>query len=582
MKTDARKTDCSPATAALLALLLVGLFSCASAPETEESPAAKHGAGSSRFVDLSLLVAPEYPCTWPAGWPLFQINHHRRIGPLSPYAIDILTLDPNTGTQMDTPPHSIPHPASGLEFAGPVGTLFTEKIPAWQFGGEACVIDIRELLDAAPPGHSPLVRPGQVVAWEKKHRPLGFGDVALFRSDYSDTYYRPLPAGKRFLADPVDGKTPGFPDPHPDCLRYVGGRGVMHMGTDSPSMGPLPELANLTHVAGLEHGGIFTEGATRLGELPVTGAFYCMLSPKHVNGAYGEARAFAIVGNPLAKRLIESVRAKRAVDLSVEMSGDLPVSWPGAGSGEHRQPYVRVDFMYSPTIDYQHHTHMLDSHAGTHLVPPVYALPPPGFDNASYSPRVQRWLAEYEAAYGPRATSEVTTEKVPISQTCGRARIIDVTHLVGTTSAKDWPLSPEITVADIEKHEVRHGPLQPGDIAIFHGGHSDRHFRPFPAGKACLDNPLNGRSEGWPAPGPEAIRYLATRGIRCVATDGPTLGGVEPRRALMTYWALGSKGMVGVEYLVNVAHLPQGAYFLFAAIKIRDCHGGPGRAIGLY
>ena len=84
------------------------------------------------------------------------------------------------------------------------------------------------------------------------------------------------------------------------------------------------------------------------------------------------------------------------------------------------------------------------------------------------------------------------------------------------------------------------------------------------------------------APGPEAVLYLAGKGVRCVATDGPTLGGVEPKRALWTYWALGGKGMVGVEFLTNVGNLPEGAYFLFAAIKIKGCHGGPGRAIGFY
>ena len=35
------------------------------------------GEGPERFVDLSLLVAPEYPCTWPT-FPPFQINHYRR------------------------------------------------------------------------------------------------------------------------------------------------------------------------------------------------------------------------------------------------------------------------------------------------------------------------------------------------------------------------------------------------------------------------------------------------------------------------------------------------------------------------
>jgi kynurenine formamidase len=60
------------------------------------------------------------------------------------------------------------------------------------------------------------------------------------------------------------------------------------------------------------------------------------------------------------------------------------------------------------------------------------------------------------------------------------------------------------------------------------------------------------------------------------------LGGVDPKRALMTYWTLGGKGMVGVEYLTRVGLLPRQAYFLFAATKIRGCHGGHGRAIALY
>src|ERR1700745_2525632 len=66
-----------------------------------------------KFVDLSLLVAPEYPCTWPT-FPRFQINHYERIGPLSPYNSDILIIDGNTGTQLDVPPHSVTLPDSGL------------------------------------------------------------------------------------------------------------------------------------------------------------------------------------------------------------------------------------------------------------------------------------------------------------------------------------------------------------------------------------------------------------------------------------------------------------------------------------
>jgi kynurenine formamidase len=88
--------------------------------------------------------------------------------------------------------------------------------------------------------------------------------------------------------------------------------------------------------------------------------------------------------------------------------------------------------------------------------------------------------------------------------------------------------------------------------------------------------------EGWPALSAEAVVYLHSKGIRCVGSDAPDLGGVNPKDALMTYWALGSKEMVGVEFLCQLERVPNEAYFLFAALKIQNCHGGPGRAIVLY
>ena len=85
---------------------------------------------------------------------------------------------------------------------------------------------------------------------------------------------------------------------------------------------------------------------------------------------------------------------------------------------------------------------------------------------------------------------------------------------------------------------------------------------------------MHGIPTQWPkrrlaSPGSSAILYLDGKGIRCVATDGPSMGGANPKRALMTYWALGSKGMVGLEYLTNLRELPERAYLLFAAPKIR-------------
>ena len=138
-----------------------------------------------------------------------------------------------------------------------------------------------------------------------------------------------------------------------------------------------------------------------------------------------------------------------------------------------------------------------------------------------------------------------------------------------------------ISTAWIQSDEQKSGSLKPGDVVLFQTGHLDRHLKPSPDDSGLWSDPLSGKSEGWPAPDADAIQYLKRKGIRCVATDAPDLGGVNPKQALMTYWALGSNEMVGVEFLYHVHQIPRGGYFLFAPLKIRDCHGGPGRAIVL-
>ncbi|WP_397570724.1 cyclase family protein [Schlesneria sp. T3-172] len=535
-----------------------------------------------RFIDNSLLIAPEYPCTWPTyPFPRFQLNHQRTIGPDSAYNIDSIYVDGNTGTQLDVPPHSVTRPDLKGPKSGPLGLAFTEKIEAWQFGGEACVIDTRELLDQAPKGVSPLVTSEFVKRFESRHRPLRFGDVALFRSDYSDKYYRPFPEGTRFISDVIDRKAPGYPDPDPDCMEYLATRGVMTLGTDSASMGPLPTLAEPTHYAGLRHGMIWTESATNLGELPETGSFYIMMGPRHQGGPYSEGRAFTIAGGKLPKRLIDSARNKRAIDISPVLAANLPVTHPGFGTGQHRQPYLKIDFLYAESLDLWHHGHLMDAMAGTHVVPPAFALPKAG-SHPEYAPEVRGWLEEYEQKFGPRGTSDLTVEKIPLEWTCGPVRVIDVRSLVGSTDAKSWPASPKITAAVIQAEEQKSGPLKPGQVVLFYTGHLDRHFKPAPDDAGVWADPLAGKSEGWPVPDAETIVYLKKKGIRCVGTDAPDLGGVDPRQALMTYWALGSHEMVGVEFLYNLGQIPGDGYFLFAPLKIRDCHGGPGRAIVLH
>jgi kynurenine formamidase len=51
---------------------------------------------------------------------------------------------------------------------------------------------------------------------------------------------------------------------------------------------------------------------------------------------------------------------------------------------------------------------------------------------------------------------------------------------------------------------------------------------------------------------------------------------------MMTYWSLGGQRMLAVEFVRGLGKLADQVYFIFATVKIRGCHVGPGRAIALY
>lgn len=558
------------------ALLIISLFGHSgwAQPKTEQ------------VKDMTLLVAPDRPCVWPVGMTQHLVVPSRTFGP-GAYHRDMIVIDEHTGTQWDAPAHFVPPPGSGLAGASPMGLVTGEKVPAWQFCGEACVINVRNHVDDAPDGESYLIKPELVYAWEKQHRPLKFGDVVLFRSDYTDNYYKPFPAGERFVTTALRKETPGWPAPTPETMAYLGEKGVKTLGLDGASMGPLPNLAVATHQAGGKLGMIWTECSTNLGSLPTTGAFVALLVAKHAGGSGGECRQIGITEPKLAARLNESAKNKRVVDLSVTLDEDYPITWPGYGPGDEATRYVSKTLNAFSKVrgPYFAKTHILDSQVGTHVVLPSYSLPPSGFENSRYSPEIQAILKKYESTFGPRGTSSMTLEQVPLDQTVGEAHVVDVRSLVGSTKASEWPASPTIT-AEFLKQQDQVRPFRAGEIVIFYSGFSDAHFKPLPESPE-LDEvfaaPLAGKAEGWPAPNPEAIAFLAEKGIRCIGTDGPTLGGVERENSLMVSWLSATKGMLAVEFLTNLSEIrDKPAYFLFAPIKIQGLHGGYGRALALY
>jgi kynurenine formamidase len=370
-------------------------------------------------------------------------------------------------------------------------------------------------------------------------------------------------------------------------MTYLGEKGVMTLGVDGASMGPLPDLAAATHQAGGRLGMIWTECATNFGSLPTTGAFYIMLAAKHAGGSGSESRSLAITDPRLAARLIESARKKRVADLSVTLDENYPITWPGYVPGEEGSRYTAkvLNAFYPARGPYFSMTHMLDGHVGTHVILPSFSFPE-GTSRVRYADDVQSSLARFETRFGPRGFSSLTLDQAPLHQMMGEARVIDVRKLIGSTRESAWPASPAITLEHVRNYEAATQPIKAGDIVIFYSGYSNAHFKPLPATPAVdrlFAGPLAGKAEGWPAPTPEVIHSLAEQGVRCLGTDGPTIGGVDRENSLFVYWLAASRGMLVVEYLINVESIAnRPAFFIFAPIKIAGSRGGYGRALALY
>lgn len=298
---------------AFAAVPLVLLTACApSAPpeakkEAAAAPAAAMGTlapnvlfENYEVVDLSVTVAENMPAHWglsPAfqrwtyNWFEQQKDHYGNdyFGHEGPYYGQRYVIDEHTGTQTDYPAHFVP-PSKG-----PLGKMTGDLYPLDRMMGPAAVIDVTDLRDKAENGKSAVITVQRIQDWEKQHGEIRKGEVVLFRSGYSDAYYKPMPEGLRMTYMPVVAKTaPGWPAPEPAVMTYLHGKGVVHLGIDGASMGPC-EGGQAVHLAGLEKGMSWEEMLTGLGQLPPRGAFYMALGVK-VRGQSGAiTRACAFV-----------------------------------------------------------------------------------------------------------------------------------------------------------------------------------------------------------------------------------------------------------------------------------------------
>jgi kynurenine formamidase len=277
-----------------------------------------------------------------------------------------------------------------------------------------------------------------------------------------------------------------------------------------------------------------------------------------------------------------AVKKGEVVDLSLPVAMDLPGWWPVGGT----IPYVVADYNKWDGFrgPYWTRDHIFDSHTATHYDSPQHFIPSPGFDNDTYNDFVKGVLAEFESKYGPRATSEICNDKVPVTQFVGPLRVVDVTHLVGTTNKNQWPTTgaPDITVADVQKHEAKYGPIKAGEVVAFMSKW-DKKYQKLPAGEDYAFKPLTFKSEGWPTPTPECVFYLADKGVKTLVTDGASMGDVTGRKAILTHWAGLGREMIYVECAANLDKVPAdgSAFFAFLPLKTEGASGDVGRAIAI-
>jgi kynurenine formamidase len=243
-------------------------------------------AGRIRVVDLTQPLGPEtavidLPPIFAAspGVTIEEISHYDAKGPA--WYWNTVRFGEHTGTHFDAPVHWV----TGRHLPNNA----TDTIPARQFVGPACVIDVTaEVATNA----DFLLTVSQLEAWERAHGRVPRGAWVLLRSGWSRRTDRAA-----FINAGADGPhSPGF---HADTSRVLAhdrdvlGVGVETIGTDAGQAGAFdPPFPNHTIMHGAGKFGLAS--LCHLDQLPPTGAVVIAAPLKLVGGSGSPLRVIAI------------------------------------------------------------------------------------------------------------------------------------------------------------------------------------------------------------------------------------------------------------------------------------------------
>ena len=257
----------------------------------------------------------------------------------------------------------------------------------------------------------------------------------------------------------------------------------------------------------------------------------------------------------------------QVIDLTLTLDEQLPCSWPG------HMPFQRKTwnwYVQSETAEGEERSNRMgpyytewllaDEHAGTHFDAPSHFIPQPE-----------------SGIPGAAPAGAITGEKVELRKLMGKAVVIDLTELCGQGRNGE---SPYILPGHLQAWESKHGAIAKNDIVLLHTGW-DRYYAAGEPGNNYAYNALVAKvGPGWPAPDVQAMEYLFEKGVRCVGTDGASMGSTHNGAPVHVFGL--AREMVYVESLTNLGQLPpRGSYFIFLPLKVNGSSGCPGRAVAL-
>jgi kynurenine formamidase len=244
------------------------------------------GSGELRVVDLTRSLGPDTPViglpppfAQSPGASIEAISRYDEQGPA--WYWNELRLGEHTGTHFDAPIHWI----TGKDLPGNA----CDTIPAAQFVGPACVMNVEPLVESDPDF---LLRPEHITDWETEHGRIPAGAWLLLRTAWSA---RKDP-GEFLNVDDTGPHSPGFRPDAVELLAYerdVLGLGVETVGTDA---GQAADLEPAFPAHSIMHGaGKFgLASLCNLDKLPPTGAVVIAAPLKVVGGSGSPVRAIAI------------------------------------------------------------------------------------------------------------------------------------------------------------------------------------------------------------------------------------------------------------------------------------------------